>query len=773
MSTGVGPDVINLQPHPRLLSVLGDIEFAPWQCLAELIDNAFDEFLRHPGEPEPTVSITLPSRRSDPSNGEVWVRDNGPGLTLDQLQNALRAGWTSNDRYGQLGLFGMGFNIATARLGKIAIVRTARREASFWTVVTIDLRKMAAQGHFEVPVRSEPKDHPDEHGTEIIIRDLRPQHHETLSRQQNKIRQTLGDVYSYLLSEQDFHLIVDRQAVKPRRPCVWDESRSVVRNRERIPAVIRIDEPLADRYACLDCGHWQDDSGPGCDHCGTARLDARPRRIWGWLGVQRYIHPTDFGIDFIRNGRKILLRDVRMFSWIDPDDPTGRGEQEYPLEVPSGQGRIVGEIHIDHVAVNYQKNAFEYDSPEWRRVVRVLRGEGPLLPKRAKALGLPENSSHLAKLVAGYRRNDPGLNYLTPGDGKHAMHEKAKEWADRFRKGDPDYQTDARWYLQAELHDNPSTVPEPEPASAPDRDEVLTAMGIRESSPNRGPAVGESQGAAIETEDDRRERWRTTARRLPDLEGKFGLPGHGAALDVTAWLVSSNRLMVGPDRDPQPVYVGGGRGSAVEVFIDGEHPVFADFAVDTRDLVVVELADYLRQRDRSPRAVSSLFYELKEKCLPDHKISGPFLKQAADRIISRMREAMLPIVAGNTSGYWSLLTTDDQAAAQQTFAVEGGRADWDDLLTSGEWLDFVPAMSLVRLVSSRPDAFLDGRVLRTSYSSLSDGTARKVSADRVIDLLADVATLADHTIRRGPEELQRGRLSCWLLEEELAEAGSA
>jgi hypothetical protein len=120
---------IDLRPHPRVLSVLGDIPFAPWQCIAELLDNCFDEFLRHPGEGErPRVSITLPGRNSHPTEAEVWITDNRPGLTLDQLQNALRAGWTSNDRHGHLGLFGMGFNIATARMGNITRVRTARAE---------------------------------------------------------------------------------------------------------------------------------------------------------------------------------------------------------------------------------------------------------------------------------------------------------------------------------------------------------------------------------------------------------------------------------------------------------------------------------------------------------------------------------------------------------------------------------------------------------------------------------------------------------------------
>lgn len=229
MSTNARPEAINVEPHPRLLSVLGDIEFAPWQCIAELVDNSFDEFLRRPlddGEP-PTVWVTLPGKNSGARDGEVWIKDNGRGMTLEQLNNALRAGWTSNDRYGQLGLFGVGFNIATARLGHVAIVKTALAEQPNWTVVTVDLRALAAGGHFNLPVTTEPKSSPGEHGTEIVIRHLKPEHHDTLSRQQTKIKQILGDVYSYLLTDKGFRLLVDGEAVKPRSACVWDESRFV------------------------------------------------------------------------------------------------------------------------------------------------------------------------------------------------------------------------------------------------------------------------------------------------------------------------------------------------------------------------------------------------------------------------------------------------------------------------------------------------------------------------------------------------------------------
>ena len=541
--TDVVPDTINVQPHPRLLSVLGEIEFAPWQCIAELVDNSFDEFLRNPPtHDEPTVWVTLPARNSTPKNGEVWVKDNGPGMTVDQLNNALRAGWTSNDRFGQLGLFGVGFNIATARLGQVAVVRTTRAGDASWTVVTVDLKALAAGGHFDLPVSIEPKSDPGDHGTEIVIRSLKPEHHQTVSRNPAKIRQILGDVYSYLLAEKGFRLIVDGQLVKPRLPCVWDPSRFVVRNNERIPAMFDIDERLPDRLVCMDCGAWQDPGEPDCEYCGSGRVEMRERHIWGWIGIQRYLHASDYGIDFIRNGRKVLLRDVSLFRWDDPDDPTGRGEVEYPLEFPRA-GRIVGEIHVDHVGVNYQKNAFEYDTPEWKRVIRILRGDGPLRPRIARQLGYAVNDSPLAKLFTGYRTNEAGLKDLIPGDGKVALHERAREWADKFRKGDADYKSDEKWYQAAQQHlELKQAAKEPPPdAGTVEGGDILARKGLLPAD----PATASVAPTAIdppESEDERRAKWRSSAAPVPDLDASFGLPGHGAPLQVRCWLVRSHRI---------------------------------------------------------------------------------------------------------------------------------------------------------------------------------------------------------------------------------------
>ena len=58
---------MDITPSPRILRMLGEIEFDEWQCIAELIDNAFDDFtdLWQSGASWPggyQVSVALPGR---------------------------------------------------------------------------------------------------------------------------------------------------------------------------------------------------------------------------------------------------------------------------------------------------------------------------------------------------------------------------------------------------------------------------------------------------------------------------------------------------------------------------------------------------------------------------------------------------------------------------------------------------------------------------------------------------------------------------------------
>ncbi|QKW33291.1 ATP-binding protein [Actinomadura sp. NAK00032] len=765
---------VNVKPHGRILSVLGDIEFSLWQCLAELIDNAFDDFLSQggPGVDRPTVAISLPGRDSDLRTAEVWISDNGRGMDLETLSNAVRAGWTSNSRYGSLGLYGMGFNVATARLGRKTTIKTTRAGDPSWTVLTLDLVQLGRGDKYDVPVRYEPKDTPDEHGTHVIISDLKRDKWDGLSKQDVKIREQLGDVYSYLLRERDFLITVNGKKVKPRLPCVWDASRTVTRSGTTIPAVIEINRTLPPAKACKDCGHWNPDWVQECEDCKGDQLQLRERRIWGWIGVQRYLHKSDYGIDFLRNGRKILIRDKRFFLWEDPseiDEP----DPEYPIDSRRGRGRFVGEIHCDHVPVNYQKNAFEYDGPEWRTVVRYVRGDSPLREKIAGRLGLPRNTSPLSRLYAGFRREDPGLNYLVPGDGKQALFDRAIEWAKKFRAGDPEYQTDEKWYEAAYQHDHP-VVPEPED----EPDDIFDEMGLGDETPNddetgsdsRIPLVPRPDPDPTETLDQRMARYRAKATQVIDLSGRYEAPDLGS-VELSVWAVR-DRSLLDPAGNVVPLFTQMVKAPRVELFVAVNHPLFTDFGIEMRDLAMVELAEFMRLRaapmSRDPKPLSSVLADIKSRAT-DQKITADVLAGRAIRLLDRIREAMQREVKGSPSGYWEMLQESDRTLTQRRFAIEGGDTPWDTVLESGDFALFLPASAVVRLLEKRPEAFLDGKVFKRSYLSLTDDSSRALVVSRLVGFVSDLALMEEHQPKFGLTELHRVKLSCLLVESDLAD----
>lgn len=121
MGANRNEDSFDLTPDPRVLAMVGEINLDQWRCVAEFVDNSVDGFL-HAARAgasidDPTVAVDLPARQSGQSR--LRVRDNGPGMSASVLETAVRAGWTGNNPVDSLGLFGMGFNIATARLATL------------------------------------------------------------------------------------------------------------------------------------------------------------------------------------------------------------------------------------------------------------------------------------------------------------------------------------------------------------------------------------------------------------------------------------------------------------------------------------------------------------------------------------------------------------------------------------------------------------------------------------------------------------------------------
>ena len=170
----------DLTPSPRVLRMLGQVDFKPWQCLAELADNAVDAFLTGReqggiGVMFPQVNIEIPSSADISADmGTIRITDNAPGMDPELLERAVRAGFSGNNSVDKLGLFGMGFNVATARLGNRTEVWTTRGDDEDWWGVGIDFDEMEKSDTFRVPALTRPKapSETGKHGTEIVISKL-------------------------------------------------------------------------------------------------------------------------------------------------------------------------------------------------------------------------------------------------------------------------------------------------------------------------------------------------------------------------------------------------------------------------------------------------------------------------------------------------------------------------------------------------------------------------------------------------------------------------
>jgi hypothetical protein len=763
-------ELLDIRPSPRILQILGDIEFEAWQCVAELIDNAFDDFLelQRSSAAWPDgfkVSVTLPDRAG--AEGVLRIEDSGRGMDVKTLNNAVRAGWSSNDRFSKLGLFGMGFNVATARLGRVARVFTTRVQDPEWIGVEIDLDKI--NDDFRVPLLTRPKSRPSEHGTVVEIGRLDATRAGWLAKSATKLRSTLGDVYSYLLDQHPFQLFVQEVKVVPRRACVWDKSRFVTygtgSNAEQIPAVIALDHELLVADACSRCGNFQSPGLAECSECGSSGLQQRKRRIHGWLGIQRYLHKAEYGVDFLRNGRKILRYDKRLFAWTDPDDPLASPELEYPIEVGPG-GRIIGEVHLDHVPVNYQKNAFEWSDKQWLGAVRFLRGDAPLLPKNAQARGYAPNDSPIARLHRGFRRNDPGYRSLVPGNGAVATHGEAFEWSLKFHKGIPEFQSDAKWWDAVVFHERRAAGEPANPASGGD---VITELGLgpptAAGSPVVPPPAPVPHHGAGETEKARVERFRAAATGIPHLSKEYVLNDLGS-IEVTALSVKGVPL-TDPAGTLTPMWLCRDIGRKHWAFIDLDHAVFKTFAIEPAVLLALEVAHNLRTRSDSKVPHAELVARLLEGSFDDLRIDAAALAGQARDLLDEIRSRMAAAVSTNPERAWQHLTSEEQAATEANLVISGRGGTLADAQRTGEFLAFVPATFIARLVDEWPEAFMDGHVFRGAYGALGTAPGRQIALGRIVSYLYDVAVLAESG-RQATTALSRAALSLQLLRTELA-----
>ena len=134
-------------PDPKVLIALTHTPMQPLDALCELLDNAIDSF--HSARIQgividnPMILVSLPTKKQLNDNcGFIRIQDNGPGMTAENAEKAIKAGFSGNNPYDTLGLFGMGFNISTGKLGNRTIFMTSRSDMSSYIRTEIDLAKI-------------------------------------------------------------------------------------------------------------------------------------------------------------------------------------------------------------------------------------------------------------------------------------------------------------------------------------------------------------------------------------------------------------------------------------------------------------------------------------------------------------------------------------------------------------------------------------------------------------------------------------------------------
>lgn len=784
---------VDITPKPRILRTLGDIPFQPWQCLAELIDNSIDAFLAIEADAtegkEQKIVVNWSSDSVGAADRTVEVSDNARGMTLEQLQNAVTAGYTSNDPINNLGLFGMGFNIATARLGEVTTIRSTCAGDSQMVELTIDFAELVRSKRFLAPVRMLPKDNPEESGTKIIISRLKKGIADTISAKETDIRKQLESIYTPLLTTKDIIVLVKGRQLSPRNHCIWSDSRYVVYNQANVPARVDIDRDLGHSLFDLERNRYltEDEAEPYyVSQSNGERLPdnivERSKRLTGWLGIQRYADPNDFGIDFVRNGRKILISDKSLFYY--ENIVTGLKELQYPVDLgTSTGGRIVGELHVDYLLPTYQKNDFDRMDESWYQTVDAICGAGPFLPQRRKAMGFPDAAtSPLGILANAYRRVDAGTKCL------FAPNDIAKLYAAQFRSGKREYIDDSLWWKAAQEEDqkrstggsrsttavNPGETPSDDPSSYLGGG-AGTSTGSS-ATPTTTPTFPLPTPPAMPTEvTSTLDELIRNSNPVVQLTGKYSF-GIAAALNIRSYELKSGAILAKGERKPCFFTSAGIECSFV---YDPAHPVLAQYPIAPKELLLQYLAEKLKARDNLPDVVE-VFSTLVQNTMPEAKIDRQSLQDRATKAFATLREKMIDALRSRTVDVLRCVhesTGDVEDTVNRMLfnptLIQGFQACEE---SGYDALEYVPEKALLRLVDRFPELVFDGKVVSAPYMSISfaDDKAtersRIESKERVISFLKDTLRVMTNTSfgqRDLKNELSRASLSIDFLSGEL------
>lgn len=115
-ATSTERHLVDATPNPRLLESLRDMGYDNRQAIEDIIDNSVDALVRSDVK-NPRINVI--TKFGADGRGRISIIDNGIGMTLETLNEALKLGSDTNkERNGELGYFGVGLNSASISMGR-------------------------------------------------------------------------------------------------------------------------------------------------------------------------------------------------------------------------------------------------------------------------------------------------------------------------------------------------------------------------------------------------------------------------------------------------------------------------------------------------------------------------------------------------------------------------------------------------------------------------------------------------------------------------------
>ena len=790
----------DITPDPRVLIALTQTPIMPLDALCELIDNSIDSFsnsrLSGLTIEHPTIWIEIPKKVDlDRNFGVVRIRDNGPGMTTEQAEKAIKAGYSGNNSIDTLGLFGMGFNISTGKMGIVTKFTTARKEDTYCTKTKIDLEEINETRSYQIEAEQCEKPVNFESGTLIEINkwwpDGHPNHgfiYKLVGYTVKKIREEIGRRYATVLRDKNVQIFVNNESCIAFEHCVWGSNRYVTTKKYgNIPARYDVNKVLTTHRRCSRCRSIIPDNLNACPSCGCTEIRSVEERITGWLGIQRFDDANKFGIDLIRNGRAIKIGEKRAF--FEYTDDFQNVIKDYPIDSP--YGRIVGEIHLDFVPVDFLKQDFQRSSEEWLRAISYLRGNSSLQPKQE---GAEQNDSIIYKLYQGYRKvrvagtTDMYMGYWDKAEGapKRISRDVEKQYYEKFLNKEPGYFDDAEWW---KLVEEASVPPASPMITCPDcgtqnlaESDVCTVCGhifkgkkcINEACGKEIPLTAvtcpyceTSQVPTVETPwvceicGTKNPAGTTTCKHCNTDKGqpnplsekeilRTAIKDDELSVDELTIKLANGKIsnafslrtfnydtpLVSPiTRERLPIILFK-RIDGIDLVIDKTHPLFSICGMTAAEIISSELASYLFDMHRDlagnpGHSVSNIAWQILRKYWYDKvEISEENVIRKCNYLLSSIKEQVSCVIDENLSDRFFNEMSEEQ---QKYFANEILKNNIPlskiaDLKAKGGFIPYASNDFLLRIFEESPELFFNGNYWMAGYGEI-EGFSASITAD--------------------------------------------